>query len=186
MTSGSGTGAGRVLEQTTPSAGAGGRLARRPRGAPRMDLDLQPPVALVAGFGDDDALALTRALLRGGFRVLRTPEGTGRDAPQLVLVPADASPEVTAAVRELAVRHVGRSIWAGVVGSPAGPGTDPDPDPGADSWVDVRMLLLRTGSAAQQDAAAGGLTAVVGVLLARVVAGDPAGGLPGSRGPGTG
>jgi hypothetical protein len=162
--------------RAAPRRPAGGR-ERTPgqpsRGSGRLDLDLQPPVALVAGTWDDDGRSVTRALLRGGFPVVGPVPGTGADTPQLVVLPAGAAAEATAVVRRLADRYTGRSVECGVVGSPVGPGTGPDPD--HDSPAGVRMVLLHTGTPAQQEAAADGLAAVVGVLVTRVLAADPAG-----------
>lgn len=137
--------------------------APAPRGSTRLDLDLQSPVALVAGSWADEGRALTRVLLRGGFRVLGAAPVGGTDTPQLVVLPADAAP---AAVRELVDAHTGRSVRCRLAGSPVAPDTTPD------SWVDVRVVLLATGTWAQREAAAGGLAAVLGVLVTDVLAGS--------------
>ncbi|QXG76439.1 hypothetical protein KUM42_02460 [Modestobacter sp. L9-4] len=169
--------------RAAPRRSAAGRErtpGQQPRGSGRLDLDLQPPVALVAGTWDDDGRSVTRALLRAGFRVVGPVPGTGADTPQLVVLPAGAAAEATAAVHRLADRYTGRSVECGVVGSPVGPGAGPDPD----SSAGVRVVLLDSGTPAQREAAAGGLAAVVGVLVTRVLAADPAGrsSEPASRG----
>ena len=79
----------------------------------------------------------------------------------------DDGPELTAAVFGPLTGRTGRSVRCGLVGSPVGRGADP----GAGARAEVRVVLLDTGTRAQQEAAAGGLTAVPGVLLARVLAG---------------
>jgi hypothetical protein len=146
------------------------RTDPQPGGTARWDLDLQPPVAVVAGTWDDGGRALTRALVLGGFRVLGPTPGTGADAPQLVVLPADADP---AEVLGTGAEVTGRSVRCRLVGSAVGPGADPGPG----SPAEVRMVLLDTGTWAQQEAAAGGLAAVVGVLLTQVLTavGRPAG-----------
>ena len=82
----------------------------------------------------------------------------------------DAGPELTAAVFGPLTGRTGRSVRCGLVGSPVGPGADR----GAGARAEVAMVLLDTGTRAQQEAAAGGLSAVIEVLLTRVLAG-PAG-----------
>jgi hypothetical protein len=139
-----------------------------PGGGGRWDLDLHPPVALVAGTWDDDGRSLARTLVRNGFRVLGPGPGTGADTPQLVVLPADADPEATAAALGPVAGVIGRSVRCG----PVGPG----------ARVDVRVVLLDTGTWAQREAAASGLSAVVGVLLTEVPTAGPAGRTPGTRG----